>query len=945
MSASGNVYALLIGINDYESEAVRRLQFAVADVLAFHEILGQRLQLRQENCILLTHPSAGTGSIPVRKEMLRALAQFSKAPMGPDDTFLLYFAGHGFSAADKSYLLTVDSDPALPELLAETAVSLETVTRFTRQVKAGQHLLILDACRNNPTTLSRSTDATCLDTAMARDIATLARAPSFGESPCLPARATLSACWEGQVSYEYPARSHGWFSYNFLESLRNHPSEVLDVSEIVEQVRQRMLDRAWRELPEAGRQTPHIVIEGRPVRLRLSGSQDATADPTPSGAAPPAPAQRPQIVAPPPPVVVPEAIKEDRRLPCPACGKVLRLKPSAAAKELPCPGCNTILKVSADLQQVTVKVAGPSVGTVEIGRKWPSASAQTPVHQTAQTPFVVPVPGPTTAKELTVDLGNGIKLEMVLICAGEFLMGSPESDTDAGDSEKPQHVVRIRKPFYLGKYLVTQEQWEAVTGSNPSDLKGPKNPVENVSWDDCQGFCAKLGASFRGTFRLPSEAQWEYACRAGSAGKYCFGANKTQLAEYAWYTGNAESKTHPVGEKKPNAWGLYDMHGNVWEWCADWYDSGYYAGSLADDPTGPTTGPGRVLRGGGWFNGVRHCRSANRRSDAPGYRSNGLGLRVSRVPLSPPQGAPAGVAPSESASRVPAQGPRIVAIAQVPVLPANAAEGPQPPWTKEVRPAAIQDSWTNDLGISFRLISPGRFAMGASRNDSAASADEQPRMTLTIPRPFWAATFPVTNAVVRRFLENAPLDDDPRFAKLRKDRSFASQVRRGKVDDNLPAVEISHDDAEILCAWLQNMDGRHYRMPVEAEWEYMARAGTAGPYWWDDGSGAGERAVFAATGPAPANPRRANAWGLIDVLGNVAEWTASAYAPLDSGAALKSADDLGGDARVVRGGSWRAKGLDELRVSRRKSMFRRQRADDLGVRIVCDIECATGADE
>lgn len=262
------------------------------------------------------------------------------------------------------------------------------------------------------------------------------------------------------------------------------------------------------------------------------------------------------------------------------------------------------------------------------------------------------------------------------------------------------------------------------------------------------------------------------------------------------------------------------------------------------------------------------------------------------------------------------------------------AAGPSPA-------AAIQDSWTNDLGICFRLISPGQFALGASRGDSAASADEQPRLTLTIPRPFWAAAFPLTNAVVRRFLENASPDDDPRFAKLRKDRSFVKRLRCGIVDDNLPAVEISYDDAEILCAWLQSLDGRHYRMPVEAEWEYMARAGATGAFWWEGESLAKERAVFAATASAPANPRRANGWGLIDVLGNIAEWTASVYAPIDSGAAIKSADSLCDDARVVRGGSWRAKGLEELRVSRRKSMFRRLRADDLGVRIVCDFEWAT----
>jgi formylglycine-generating enzyme required for sulfatase activity len=233
-------------------------------------------------------------------------------------------------------------------------------------------------------------------------------------------------------------------------------------------------------------------------------------------------------------------------------------------------------------------------------------------------------------KELTIDLGNGVKLEMVLIPAGEFTMGSPEAD------EKPQHRVRITNPFYLGKYLLTREQWEAVMGSSKtSNVKAPKNPVVNVSYVDCQQYLDKLNkrqGNPASKFVLPTEAQWEYACRAGSKTRYCFGDDEKQLGEYAWYGANSGDKTHPVGEKKPNAWGLYDMHGNVWEWCQDWYDGGYYAKSPTDDPTGPATGSARVFRGGCWFFPAGGCRSAYRFRGLPGFRFDFLGFRVSLVP-------------------------------------------------------------------------------------------------------------------------------------------------------------------------------------------------------------------------------------------------------------------------------------------------------------------------
>jgi len=232
------------------------------------------------------------------------------------------------------------------------------------------------------------------------------------------------------------------------------------------------------------------------------------------------------------------------------------------------------------------------------------------------------------AKELTVELGGGVKMDLVLIPAGEFMMGD---QLGLGLI----HKVNITKPFYLGKYEVTQEQWKAVMDTDPSYYKGPKNPVEQVSWEDCQAFLQKLNdkhGSSGGKFTLPTEAQWEYACRAKGTGTHFFGNESGKLSQHGWLVGNSARQTHPVGEKKPNAFGLYDVYGNVWEWCSDWFAGDYYTTSATDDPTGPTSGSLRVVRGGGWNSFADACRSANRFYFAPTHRGRAVGLRVSMTP-------------------------------------------------------------------------------------------------------------------------------------------------------------------------------------------------------------------------------------------------------------------------------------------------------------------------
>ncbi|MBM3854062.1 MAG: hypothetical protein FJ399_13065 [Verrucomicrobia bacterium] len=223
----------------------------------------------------------------------------------------------------------------------------------------------------------------------------------------------------------------------------------------------------------------------------------------------------------------------------------------------------------------------------------------------------------------------GLNVTMIPIAAGTFTMGSQNGHSD----EKPVRQVTLTQRFWLGKTEVPQREWAAVMGGNPSNFKGDSLPVEQVSWTDAMEFCRKLTERERGAGRLPegyaytlpTEAQWEYACRAGTTGDY-----SGRLDEMGWYDKNSGSKTHPVGTKKANAWGLYDMHGNVWEWCADWY--GNYAGGSVRDPKGAASGSLRVFRGGGWCNGSVFCRSAIRRWNAPGIRFDYLGFRLALVP-------------------------------------------------------------------------------------------------------------------------------------------------------------------------------------------------------------------------------------------------------------------------------------------------------------------------
>jgi len=577
-------------------------------------------------------------------------------------------------------------------------------------------------------------------------------------------------------------------------------------------------------------------------------------------------------------------------------------------------------------------------------------SVEGPDGRKDQTSFTITV---TTPKEIVLDLGGGVKMELVLIPAGSFVMGSPESDSRAHPSEKPQHQVRITRPFYLGKHEVTQEQWEALVGHNPSRFKGPKNPVEQVSWEDCQKFFekleAKLGAS-GAKFRLPTDAEWEYACRAGSTSQYAFGDEEASLGDYAWLTGNAGDKTSPVGRKKPNPWGLYDMQGNVWEWCADWNTGDYYLDCPIEDPTGPTSGSSRVLRGGSWFTDASYSRSAYHAGRPPTYRDSSFGFRVVCV-------RSAGASESAAAMRSeplllkPIAPQKIEVGSQLRVV-VSVEEAKQ--WEGKVRFTLVSDTtpgaridpekgvftWTPtekqrpgkyDVDVSVEapdgrrarmtfavavtepgppapkeitfdlaggvtlemvLIPAGSFLMGSPDSDSRAHPSEKPQRHVRITRPFYLGKHEVTQEQWEAVMGYNP----SRFTGPKN-----------------PVEQVSWEDCQGFLEKLEvtlGAAGAKFRLPTSAEWECACRAGSTSRYsFGDDEANLGDYAWHSGNTGGKTHPvgrKKPNAWGLYDMHGNVWEWCADWYAG-DDRSQRPVEDPIGpssGSGRVLRGGSW-----------------------------------------
>ena len=456
------------------------------------------------------------------------------------------------------------------------------------------------------------------------------------------------------------------------------------------------------------------------------------------------------------------------------------------------------------------------------------------------------------AKQDKIDLEDSsreIELDLVLIPVGKFMMGDPGKD----------HEVLITKSFFMGRHEVTQEQWKKVMGNNPSaKTKGPTLPVTDVSWNDCQEFIRRLNDKTNGGYRLPTEAEWEYACRAKTTTKYFYGDIITKSD--ANYGGAAGAVIKQVGSYKPNAFGLYDMHGNVWEWCNDWY--GRYSSDAEINPVGPLSGTTRVLRGGSFNDSDAYFRSSYRIYVAPGHRPFDSGLRLARTNL----------------SAVGSTTPKVVIPAATKLLVAPFTEAKAKEIQKQVAKALTKEvEEKEDLGkevkIDLVLIPAGRFMMGDPGKDHE----------VTITQPFYMAKYEVTQEQWESVMGSNP----------------STKTKGAK----LPVTDVSWADCQDFIKKLNDKTKGGYRLPTEAEWEYACRAGTKTAYSFGDVISKAD-ANFDGETIKPVGNYKPNAFGLYDMHGNVWEWCNDWFGDYD----LKDNKDpqgvSSGERKVVRGGSF-----------------------------------------
>ena len=499
-------------------------------------------------------------------------------------------------------------------------------------------------------------------------------------------------------------------------------------------------------------------------------------------------------------------------------------------------------------------------------------------------------------RDQTFLLPGGVEMEFVWIEPGVFQMGSSDTesyletefarrmlqaDLPDQDNEMPLHEVEISRGFWLGKYEVTQGQWESV-GRNPSEYKGDDRlPVERVSWDDVHAFIGVLNAAAGDSlYRLPTEAEWEYACRAGTTTHWSFGDNASRLRDYAWHIGEGHFGTKAVGQKLPNGWGLYDMHGNVAEWVQDWLDDYYDSSPRVDlDPQGPSSGSRRVLRGGSFSSGGWHGRSAARNAATPHSRGRFIGVRLVRVD------PPVEVEESEVFS-----------------LPGGGE-------------------------MEFVWIEPGVFQMGSPESEQDRQDDEGPLHEVEISKGFWLGKYEVTQGEWESVMGSNPsrYEVDSRYPVVEVSwydvHAFIGALNAAAGDSlyRLP----TEAEWEYAC-----------RAGTTTRWSFGDDERRLGHYAWHDDD---ISTRLKAVGQRLPNGRGLYGigWGLYDMHGNVAEWVQDWYDEdyYNSSPRIDPPGPSSGFYRVVRSGAFLSNAQD-VRSANRSYHSPGLRDGSVGVRLL-----------
>jgi formylglycine-generating enzyme required for sulfatase activity len=567
--------------------------------------------------------------------------------------------------------------------------------------------------------------------------------------------------------------------------------------------------------------------------------------------------------------------------------------------------------------------------------------------------------------------GKGMVTQrMRWIKPGEFMMGSPDDELFFSFGGDTQHKVTLTQGYWMADTQVTQELWICIAGKNASCFPGDTHPVEQVSWNDCDEWLLQFSQVVPGLkLALPTEAQWEYACRAGSQSRYCFGYDPIMLRKYGWFfEENSESTTHPVKQLQPNGWGLYDMHGNVWEWCSDWY--GKYASSAQSDPTGPAWGTQRVIRGGSWADPAPSLRSACRDKLPPRFCRSSWGFRIASSALGaePSEGAMLPVAEqSIERARIGTAEPAYEFLRSVD-LDATGDRTPEEEFSEldvnayaSIRVVSDQEgyqfdrlekpSWAVDFGSDryglyatfevkpvrqrMRWIPPGRFFMGSPAERDYGRGDEGPQHEVIITHGYWMFDTPCTQGLWTALMGDNPSSfPDPERPVEQVSWEIAVEFAK-KLNERL-AKDGPSNANRLIDGWERLL----FRLPTEAEWEYACRSGTTGDTyagdldlksndetkseildsiaWYGGNSGHAydlEKSVEMRWlkdlqaeekrgGTRKVAQKSPNPWGVYDMLGNVWEWCQNWYGEYPVERVVNPTGPTEGPERVMRGGSW-----------------------------------------